>query len=75
MKTNSVAIAVRIRPTNPGHHLWDNHGTWWTHFTVHFPDFTKGRIRRSLGTRDIQEARLRRDALFATFQSTASISM
>jgi hypothetical protein len=50
---------------NLDHNLWDNHGTFWCHFTVHRPDFTKERVRRSLGTRDRLEARQRRDALFA----------
>jgi hypothetical protein len=63
MKTqNSAALAVRIRPANPDHHLWNNHGTFWAHFTVHLPDYSKARIRRSLGTSVLSEARRRRDA-------------
>ena len=38
--------------------------TFWRHLTVHLPDFTKKRLRLSLETRDIQQARRLRDALF-----------
>jgi hypothetical protein len=56
---------IRVRAENPNHHLWNNHGTWFLHYTVHPTPFTKERIRRSLGTKDIQIARERRDAFFA----------
>jgi hypothetical protein len=46
---------------NPDHHIWNNHGTWWLHATVHLPDYTKERVRVSLGTKDRDEARQRRD--------------
>jgi hypothetical protein len=36
-----VKPAVRIDAANPRHHLWNNHGTWWCHLTVHLPDHTK----------------------------------
>jgi hypothetical protein len=55
-------VAVRVNRANLNHHLWDNHGTWWMHYTVHLPDFTKRRIRRSLATRCVKIARCRRDA-------------
>jgi len=55
--------SLRIDEHNPLHHLWNNNGTWWVHFTEHLPDFTKRRVRRSLGTRDQEEAVRRRDAL------------
>jgi hypothetical protein len=52
---------------NADHHLWRNHGTLWFHTTVHFPDFTKGRLRLSLDTKDIAQARRVRDSLVALF--------
>lgn len=55
--------SLRIDEHNPLHHLWNNNGTWWVHYTEHLPDFTKRRVRRSLGTRDREEALRRRDAL------------
>ena len=46
---------------NPDHNIWNNNGTWWCHFTVHNPDYTKERVRVSLHTKDRDEARARRD--------------
>ncbi|MEY3959208.1 MAG: hypothetical protein RJA37_1811 [Verrucomicrobiota bacterium] len=57
--------SLRIDEANPLHHLWNNNGTWWVHYTEHLPDFTKRRVRRSLGTRDREEAVRRRDALLS----------
>lgn len=58
-------LAVRIDDSNPNHHLWNNRGTWWCHFTLHKPDYTAERIRVSLRTRDLTVARDRRDQLLA----------
>jgi len=58
-------LSIRIRPDNPNHHLFNNHGTWWIHYTVHQPDFTKSRIRRSTRTGNLLEARRRRDQLLS----------
>ena len=55
---------LSIRTTdNPFHHLWNNNGTWWCHYTEHLPDFTKRRVRRSLHTSDSGIARVLRDSL------------
>ncbi|MCX7413845.1 MAG: hypothetical protein NTW36_10475 [Planctomycetia bacterium] len=54
--------SIRVLNHNPTHHLWNNNGTWWVHFTVHF-DQRKRRVRRSLKTRSLTEAVERRDAL------------
>ena len=62
---------IRVRAENPNHHLWNNHGTWFLHYTVHPTPFTKERIRRSLGTKDIRVARERRDSFFAHLASEA----
>ena len=58
-------LAVRVDGANPNHHLWNNRGTWWCHFTLHKPDYTAERVRVSLKTRDLQQARARRDSLLA----------
>jgi len=58
-------LSIRIRPDNPNHHLFNNHGTWWIHYTVHQPDFTKSRIRQSAHTPNLLEARRRRDQLLS----------
>ncbi len=59
----NTTITVRVNPANPDHHLWNNHGTWWCHFTRHLADFTKERVRLSLATSDKTEARRRREPL------------
>jgi len=58
-------LRVRISADNPDHHLWNNHGTWFLHYTVHPTPFTKERVRRTLGTPELAVARERRDAFFA----------
>jgi hypothetical protein len=57
------SLAFRLNPANPDHHLWNNNGTWWCHYTVHPTPVTKQRIRASLQTKNLTEARLRRDQL------------
>jgi hypothetical protein len=58
-------LALKTDSANPNHHLWNNHGTWWLHCTLHLADYTKRRVRRSLGTREVGLARERRDAALA----------
>lgn len=53
--------SLRVRPSNPNHHLWNNNGTWYVHYTVHPTPFTKSRIRASLATKSLEVARRRRD--------------
>ena len=50
-----------MKTSNPDHNLWMNNGTFWCRFTVHYPDYTAGRVAKSLNTRNVAEARLRRD--------------
>ena len=64
-------LGIRVRAENPNHHLWNNHGTWFLHYTVHPTPYTKERVRRSLGTKDINIARARRDSFFDQFESGA----
>jgi hypothetical protein len=63
---NSSQIALRINAAKPDHHLWNNNGTWWCHYTEHRPDFTKYRIRMSLQTQCLEAARAKRDRWFST---------
>ena len=58
----NATIAIRIG-SNPNHHLWDNNGTWWLHYTEHLPNYTKRRVRRSLSTADRAIARFLRDSV------------
>ncbi len=55
--------ALRINGANADHHLWNNNGTFWVHYTVHPDPFTKERIRVSLSTKNLNEAREKRDSL------------
>jgi hypothetical protein len=69
--TPTATPALRVRAENPNHHLWNNHGTWFLHYTVHPTSFTKDRVRRSLGTKDLATARDRRDAFLAHLAAPA----
>ena len=61
---------TRAEDLNPDHNIWNNNGTWWLHATVHHPNYTKERVRVSLGTKDRDEARRRRDFIL---QGTSAI--
>ncbi len=54
---------VKNKNPNPDHNIWNNNGTYWCHYTVHNEDYTKKRVRVSLGTKDIAIARALRDFL------------
>ena len=41
---------------SPNHHLWLNRRTWWVAFTVILDGYRQERVRRSLGTRDLDHA-------------------
>lgn len=56
-------LSARVDDGNSLHHLWNNNGSWWVHYTLHFANRAR-RIRRSLKTSDAQVAIERRDALF-----------
>jgi len=70
----TAKLAIRLTKENPDHHLWNNNGTWWCHYTEHLSDYTKRRVRRSLRTADRAIARFLRDSLFcengATFDTS-----
>ena len=72
MTTINNVPSIRVRSDNPNHHLWNNHGTWFLHYTIHPTPYTKERIRRSLGTKDLEVARERRDSFFAHLASEAA---
>ena len=57
---------------NPDHNLWNNNGTFWCHYTVHNDDYTKQRVRVSLGTKDVAIARALRDFLMQATPKIAS---
>ncbi len=65
-----AVLSIRVDAENENHHLWNNHGTWWCHYTVHPTEWTKKRVRISLHTRDVHEARARRDEHLAGLLET-----
>jgi len=67
--TASLPPSIRIRLGNPDHHIWDNNGTWFMHYTIYPSSYSKRRIRRSLRTKDIVCARQRRDRILARLAS------
>ena len=66
--------SIRIQSTNRNHHLYNNNGTWWLHYTSYPTPVTTQRIRRSLKTRDLTVARKRRDAVLTQLFSVAQVT-
>jgi hypothetical protein len=63
---------MKNKNPNPNHNIWNNNGTWWCHYTVHKDDYTKERVRVSLGTNDVKIARALRDFLMQATPKIAS---
>ena len=59
MPTTQLAPS-RASETNPNHHLWKNGRLWWLAVTLLHDGWRQERVRQSLGTDDILEARRRR---------------
>lgn len=59
------------RRTNMNHHLWNNNGTWWIHYTEYPTPVTKERVRRSLQTKSVEQARLLRDEFLKRLEADA----
>jgi hypothetical protein len=65
--TRTPEAAEGAPAVDPNHHLWRNGRLWWVAFTVHLPSWQKERVRLSLGTDDVVEARRRRDKVLAEY--------
>ena len=59
----SKIIALTDRKYGANHHIWDNNGTWWCHFSIERRTGPAKRIRFSLRTNNVREARKRRDQI------------
>jgi hypothetical protein len=57
---------------NADHHIWNNNGTLWCHYTIHGADYTKRRIRLSLKTKDPETARALRDDILKKVPEVAA---
>jgi hypothetical protein len=53
----------RAERLGPNHHLWRNGRLWWIAYTLLHDGWRQERIRHSLGTADLEEARRRRDVI------------
>ena len=71
MPTTQLAPS-RASETNPNHHLWKNGRLWWLAVTLLHDGWRQERVRQSLGTDDVLEARRRRDLVLARFARTAA---
>jgi hypothetical protein len=65
-------LSLRVDETNRAHHLYLNRGgradgCWWVAYTLHFGG-RKRRIKRSLGTKCLEDAIRLRDALFTSIE-------
>lgn len=68
----SVELASsRAFASNPNHHLWKNGRLWWIAFTLIHDGWRQERVRQSLGTDSLLEARQRRDAILGLFVKEA----
>lgn len=59
----------RFQRLGPNHHLWRNGRFWWIAYTVIIDGWRQERIRHSLKTDDLIDARHRRDDLLAAVTS------
>ena len=66
---------IRIDHDNPDHHIWNNNGTLYLNYVVYPTRVTHDRRRYSLKTKFLEEARSRRDKLFAWFASRSGIEL
>lgn len=53
---------------NPNKYIWNNNGTYWLKCTPFDPVMKLRPVVRSLKTRDVEEARKRRDEMIAVNQ-------
>ena len=70
MSESQPVLAIRTDTDNQNHHLWNNNGTWFVHYTIYPTPLTKQRVRKSLKTKCVKEARNRRDCLFTKLTAT-----
>jgi hypothetical protein len=62
-------LALRVPRGKPAHHLWNNNGTWWVHYSICHPEGGTRRYRESLKTPDFETACRKRDRIFAAIEA------
>lgn len=58
---NSIVPLYTNKHYGADHHMWDNNGTWWAHFSLERKSGRAKRVRISLSTSNRKLARERRD--------------
>jgi hypothetical protein len=69
------STAPPLTEQDPDHHLWRNGRLYWVAFTVHLPGWQKERVRLSLGTADLPEARRRRDLILREYPAQRACAL
>ena len=69
MKNKIVELPDRHYGAN--HHIWDNNGTWWCHLSLERRTGPAKRVRFSLRTNNVREARKRRDLIMNANETKA----
>ena len=64
-------VALPDRKYGANHHIWDNNGTWWCHLSLARRTGRAKRIRFSLRTDNVGEARKRRDLIMNASEAKA----
>ena len=73
-RTTVGATALSTR-SNPDHHIWCNNGTYFVHVTLLWESRRKLRLRKSLKTKDLAEARRRRDRLLERLSRRSEVTL
>ncbi len=73
-KTKQAGLAMRSVEANPNHHIWNNNGVWFCNLMVKTAGGESKRIRESLHTKNVDEARIRRDAMIRLHSTQSSIA-
>ncbi|KAB2642522.1 MAG: sigma-70 family RNA polymerase sigma factor [Verrucomicrobia bacterium] len=73
-KPKTAGLAMRSVESNPNHHIWNNNGIWFCNLMVKSAAGQSKRIRESLHTKNVDEARMRRDAMIRLHSTQSSIA-
>lgn len=63
MNNAPFQLSTRQKLSGENHHLWNNNGTWWFHGTRVLSDGSRRRVRCTLKTQNLTNARKRRDKI------------
>ena len=73
-KPKTAGLAMRSVESNPNHHIWNNNGIWFCNLMVKSAGGESKRIRESLHTKNVDEARIHRDAMILLHSTQSSIA-